>query len=122
MRIRPWVITGAAWCCAAAAGAVLVLTVTPQEASAGLIALAWGVGFILLWSGAATLLLLARQSILQAIWAPLPLAVVVVGGVLARHAFGVGWRLLGGVLLATLFISAYVLWRLRRGFEHEESA
>jgi len=114
MRIRPAFVTAAGTCIAFSAVAVVVFASTPQEAQLGLIRLLWIAIFLSIWGAVATVLLLVRQSMAQAIWVGLWPALAGVGILLAQQRGMMSRQLLLGTVLATLVISVVIWWKLHR--------
>ena len=90
MRIRPAVVTATGSLVALAAVATVVVTTTPQDARPAVIVLLWIAIFLASWGLLATLLLLTRQSIAQAIWASLLPSAAIVGLLMQWQHGGVG--------------------------------
>lgn len=106
-------MTGTATVVAAAAVSVVVYTIDPESAEPALMGLFWAGFSLMVWGFLATLLILARQSITQAVWVSLVGAFAVVGVLIAHQRGVTDPRLLGVILLATLCVSVGVWWRLR---------
>ncbi len=119
MRIRPVVVTAFGTCCAVAAIAIVMVSSTPEEAGRALLRLVWGALFLAAWGSGATLLLLFRQSMSQAVWAGLIPALSLVGVLSALRQGFMTQRLLLGTVLATLTLTGIVWWRLRRPHNHD---
>lgn len=113
-------MTGAATIVASAAVAVVIFTADPASAPPALLVLFWVAFSLMCWGLLATVLIVARQSIAQAVWASFVGVCGVVAALIARQRGITDARLLGGALLATLCISVAIWWRLRRGPVHEE--
>ena len=118
MRIRPAFVTSAGAFIALAAIVVVVSASTPQDAQPGLIILLWSAVFLSAWGISMTLVLVARQSMAQAVWAGLPPALAVPGMLLAWQQGTLSRQLLAWTILATLSVSVIIWWRLRRTSEH----
>lgn len=118
MHVKPVVvITGAVLCSAGALGVVLSAS-NPATAEPAMFWLFWvGLG-TLAWALLVTLLLLFRQSLVRAVWAAAPWAVMVPGTLWLWHAGHGGTRLLGIMLSGTLVASLAVWWRVRSSGNH----
>jgi hypothetical protein len=119
MRIRPALVTGAGSVVALAAVATVVFATTPAEAGSGIVRLLWLALFLGAWGLWATVLLLARQSMAIAVWAGLAPAVTTIALLAALQKGMLSQQLLVGTILATLGISVFIWWRLRRGHTHD---
>ena len=118
MRIRPAVITGAGTLIALAAIATVVFATTPDDAGPALVALLWAAVFLAAWGILTTLLLVMRQSVPQALWTAVFPAVSALGLLKAFQNGVLTRRLLVGTVLATLVVSSFIRWRLRRTPRH----
>lgn len=114
MRIRPAVVTISGTIIALAAAAIVVFATTPSEAGEWLVRLLWTAIFLAAWGFIATILLFVRQSTAQAVWVGIWPAVAGVGLLMARKAGYHSQQLLLGVILATLAVSIFFWWKLRR--------
>jgi hypothetical protein len=114
MRIRPAYVTLCGSLIALAAIGVVVFATTPAEASPGLIRLLWLAVFLFGWGILATVLLVLRQTMAQAIWVGFWPAFVTVGTLMAIRRGMLTQQLLLGIILATLCVSVVTWWRLRR--------
>jgi hypothetical protein len=122
MRIKPSLVTGAASALALAAVAIIVIATDPGHAQPELVALLWGALFIVTWGFLCTLLLLARQSMAQSLWAALPPAMAAIALLMLLQRGMLGLRLLEVVLSATLVLSVIVWWKFRTKPDHERHA
>lgn len=113
MRMKPWVITAAATLLATTSVAVVVTSSTPDEADLLLLTMFWiavGVG---IWAALATLLLWCRMNLTQSVWVGFVCAIGLHGTFLLVRAGYHDRRLLGALILATLFLS-FAVWRSSR--------
>ncbi len=113
MRIRPPIVTGAATLIALGAVATVVLATSPDQAEPALIGLLWAALFVAAWGLVATLLLMAHQSLPQALWVSVWPAIAATVLLMLTHNHMLGRQLLGGIILATLLLSVISWWRLR---------
>jgi hypothetical protein len=108
MKIRPYIVTGAATLIAGSALAVLVSTHDPYEAERVVRGLFWVALSLCAWMLAATLLLVVRRTLACALWCPVPAVIAAVALVIYDRGHAVPSWLLGAVILATLALIEYV--------------
>jgi hypothetical protein len=114
MRIKPWVLTGAASLVAISAIALVVASADPADAPRRLTMLFWAALGLGLWAASVTMLLWCRMNLPQAVWIGLLWAAAALGLLILVRAGYRDRRLLGGIILATLVISGWAWFRLRK--------
>lgn len=119
MRIRSPIVTALASCVALAAVATVLFATTPGQATPTLKGLLWVAIFLSLWGLCATLLLLVRQSMAQAMWVGVLPACGAIVLLASRQRGMYSQRLLAVTILATLFLSIGIWWRLRHYSTHD---
>ncbi len=115
MRIKPWVITGAAGAVSIAALALIVTQNEPATAPMAVLVLFWLALGLALWSVLATALLAVRAGIPRAIAIGALWTAAGLGLTNASRMGTLTTGLLIGVLSATLALSALLWWRMRHG-------
>ena len=102
MHIKPYVVLGLATVCAGTSVGILVTSADPYTAPPLVIVLFWASLFLAVWGFFCTGLLLARQTLTQAVWAGFIFALaILVALILLRHGM-ITKLLLTGILLGTI--------------------
>jgi O-antigen/teichoic acid export membrane protein len=112
MKIRPYIVTGAAALVAGSALAVLVLTHDPYQAENAVRGLFWVSLCLCAWMLVATLLLLIRRTLACALWCSVPAVAAAAALIAYDRGHAVPLWLLGAVILATLALTEYVRRRV----------